>query len=91
MPVMPLLPAPTMSWLRSPIISALGGSTPLLQRVVQQIGLVDAGAVEFGAEHMLEIWRRPKCSTMRVGEHMRLAGGDEQPLAGLAQRGQRIA
>ena len=92
MPFMPLFFAPTMSWLRSPIIRDLRRiDRGLLQRVFQQMRLVDAGAVEFGAEHTLEVIAQAEMVDDAVGEHMRLAGGDEQPVAGRAERCQHLA
>ena len=92
MPFMPLFFAPTMSWLRSPIIRVLAGSTDgLLQRVFEQMRLVHAGAVEFGTEHALEVIAQAEMVDDALGEHMRLAGGDEQPVAGRAERRQHLA
>ena len=57
----------------------------LLQRVFEQIRLLDAGAVELGTEHVLEMMAQAEMVDDAVGENVRLAGGDEQPVAGLAQ------
>ena len=63
----------------------------LFQRVFEQMRLVHAGAVEFGTKHALEVIAQPEMIDDALGEHMRLAGGDEQPVAGGAERGQHVA
>ena len=54
-----------------------------LQRVGQQIGFVDAGAVELGTEHVFEMTAQAEMVDDALGKNVRLAGGDEQPVAGL--------
>ena len=48
-----------------------------LQRVTQELGLVDASAIQFGAEHALEIAGQIEVLDNALGLDMRLAGGDE--------------
>ena len=92
MAFMPLFLAPTMSWLRSPIIMGLGGiDGGLVERVSQQIALIDAGAVQFGAEHALEMRLQAKMVDDAIGEDAGLLVATNMPMAGLAERGEDVA
>src|ERR1700756_2016738 len=59
------------------------------QRVLQQIALVDARAVELRAEHMLEIRAELKMIDDARRVDARLAGRHEQPAAAVGKRSQR--
>src|ERR1700759_2638123 len=61
----------------------------LLQRIGNQIVLVDARAVELRAEHALEIAVESEMIDDPSREHMRLAGGHEHAKAGLAELRER--
>ena len=56
----------------------------VFKRVGQEVAFVDAGAVQFGAKHLLEIAAEAEMLDDALGKDSGLAGGNEQPAVAIA-------
>ena len=60
------------------------------ERIGQQVGLVDARAVQFRTEHALEVIPQAEVIDDPLGEDVRLAGCDEHAAARVVKRRQDV-